>query len=182
MNDTAPSADTAFLLDTAEQLAPYGADHVALYQYWQRLCAAAQDLPQGGLPPWRSFDPLAVPQHLACLWVVEVHGDMTAIGAALRLRYRLVGTRVVASLGRETTGLWFEEAWPHLAGDPAYTRRYGETLAQARPSFRRGKPRMVAQRDWGLIENLFLPFRHPGMAGIIVGFSHLYDQAGRRIY
>ncbi|MBP7063325.1 PAS domain-containing protein [Ferrovibrio sp.] len=163
--------NTTFPIEAAEALAPYGADHVALFQYWQLLRDAA-----GGLPPWRSFDPIQVPQHLACLWVVEVHE------APRRLRYRLVGTRIVASFGHETTGKWFDEIWPHLAGQPDYTQRYTDAIAQVRPNFRRGKPRMIAQRDWARIENLFLPFQHPGLGGIIAAYSHLYDQDGRRIY
>jgi len=152
-----------------EDLAAYGADYVSLYRYWLELGAGA-----AGAPFWNTFDPIALPRHLSRLWVIEVHG------APPRLRYRLVGTDIVASYGHDPTGRWLDEVWPHLESD--YGNRHLEALQSGQPSFRRGRPRMVLNREWGLIENLMLPFRHADCLGVVAGYSHLYNIDGRRIY
>jgi len=151
--------------------ASLGADHLTLYDYWASLAAP------GELPQWRSFDPLGIPPSLLSrLWVTEVHIDPP------RLRYRLVGTQIVASYGWDPTGRDFTEVWPKLASMPGYADRYIEAIQSHQPNFRRGKPLLATEHSWGLIENLMLPFQHPGVFGIVLGHSRLFNAQGRTIF
>jgi len=156
-----------FTPSSAAELLERGADYAALFEYWQGLRG------EDALPDWRSFDPIQMPKHLSRLWAIEVHEPF-------RLRYRVVGTDITSSYGRDPTGRWVDEVWPNFG--PDYGRRYRDTVASAAPSFRRGKPRMMAQREWGMIENLVLPFRFKGLFGLVLGYSHLYDAEGQQIY
>lgn len=162
------SAIPLFHPTSPEDLAPYGGDYVALFRYWLTLGV------DSGPPLWGRFDPIALPRHLSRLWVIEVHGE------PLRLRYRLVGTHIVTSYGHDPTGRWLDEVWPHLESD--YGGRHLDALQSGKPNFRRGRPRMVLNREWGLIENLLLPFRHTECLGVVAGYSHLYNTEGQVIY
>jgi len=156
-----------FTPHTASDLLEWGQDYAALFAYWQELRGPDR------LPDWRRFDPIRMPKHLSRLWAIEVHEPY-------RLRYRLVGTHISGSYGRDPTGKWVDEVWPHFG--PEQGTRYREAVASAEPSFRRGKPRMMVQREWGMIENLVLPFRHEGLFGLVLGYSHLYDADGQSIF
>lgn len=154
-----------------DMAAELGEDHLKLYDYWAGLAAPGQ------LPFWRDFDPLGVPPALLSrLWVTEVRIDPP------RLRYRLVGTQIVASYGIDTTGRDFAEVWPHIAVRPSYADRYIDAVRTGIPNFRRGKPILVTQHNWGLIENLMLPFQHPGLFGIVLGHSRLFSAQGKVIF
>ena len=50
------------------------------------------------------------------MWMLDVHRD------PLRYRYRLCGTEMVRSLGREVTGIWLDEAHPQLIENPRFAR------------------------------------------------------------
>jgi hypothetical protein len=62
--------------------------------------------PLGRLPGRRNFDPVDVPQLLACINLV----DVVAEGGRRRFRYRLHGTRQTELAGRDVTGLFVEDA------------------------------------------------------------------------
>ena len=62
--------------------------------------------PAGGLPNRRDFDPAAVKALLPHLIIVDVEPD------PFRIRYRLVGTRVVDFTGFEFTGRYLDEFIP----------------------------------------------------------------------
>jgi hypothetical protein len=92
-----------------------------------------------------------IPELLPTLWLLDVQHE------PFRLRYRLVGTGVVAARGRDQTGQWLDEAHPEVKDDPSYLERYRAVVATGIPSWRRGKPRFWFHEDYGLIENLILP-------------------------
>lgn len=163
----ARTAIEPFTPRSASELLEKGADYAALFDYWQSLRGAE------ALPDWRRFDPIQMPKHLSRLWAIEVHEPF-------RLRYRVVGTHISASYGRDPTGRWVDEVWPHFGQQQG--GRYREAILRAEPAFRRGKPRMMVQREWGMIENLVLPFRLEGLFGLVLGYSHLYDADGQQIY
>ncbi|MBV8492052.1 MAG: PAS domain-containing protein, partial [Alphaproteobacteria bacterium] len=66
----------------------------ALYDYWRSVS------PPDRLPGRQHIAPEAVPALWSRLWMLDVYRD------PLRYRYRLCGTEVVRSLGREMTGQW----------------------------------------------------------------------------
>lgn len=69
----------------------------ALRRYWQRKC------PDGSLPLRAAIDPTEIPQLLPYLVIAEIEA------APLRVRYRLVGTRVVESNGADFTNRYLDE-------------------------------------------------------------------------
>src|SRR5215813_216703 len=91
--------------------------------YWRAIHPAA-----GVLPGRQHFDPMAIPDVLPGIWLLDVERE------PLRLRYRLAGTRIVESIGREVTGLWFDEVHPELARQAGYLDRYRTVIEMREPS------------------------------------------------
>lgn len=86
------------------------------YAYW------AGRAPCTGWPRRRDIDPLDMPDLLAYLMLVEVHGE--------RYRYRLVGTQVTDALGMDPTGRFMDE----LPADAPFTglmKRIHDAVARA---------------------------------------------------
>jgi hypothetical protein len=123
----------------------------ALFGYWRDIAP-----PGGGLPGRQHVDPMAIPALLPDLWLLDVHRN------PLRLRYRVVGTRMVDAIGRETTGEWLDEAHPDVAGNAAYFERYRQVCDTRLPSWRRGVPRLALRTDFNTLESLFLPLARDG--------------------
>jgi hypothetical protein len=65
---------------------------LGLYDHWRALA------PPGAVPSWRSFDPTAVAPCIGSLLVADLEVD------PFRVRYRLVGERLIALYGRDLTG------------------------------------------------------------------------------
>lgn len=120
------------------------------YRYWQEIH------PPHGLPGRRHLDPLAIADLLPGIWLLDIQPD------PFRLRYRLVGTRVVDAIGREVTGQWVDEAHPHLTADPAFFERYRGVAEMGMPSRRRGKVKAWTPDDYREIENLAVPLASDG--------------------
>lgn len=121
-----------------------------VFEYWQ------SKHPRDSLPGRQHVDPLEIPDLLPTLWLLDVQPE------PFRLRYRLLGTGVVAARGRDHTGQWLDEAHPEIKADPGHLDRYRAVVATKTPSWRRGKPRFWFHRDYGLIENLVLPLASDG--------------------
>ncbi len=122
-----------------------------MYQYWQAL-RPAPDL----LPGRQHLDPLQIPDLLPGIWLLDIQRE------PFRLRYRLAGTRIVEAIGREVTGLWLDEAHPHLAAHPDYYDRYQSVMGSGVPNRRRGQARMWQHEDYREIENVIFPFAANG--------------------
>lgn len=122
------------------------------YQYWRHIH------PPQGLPGRHHFDPLAIASLLPNVWLLDVQRD------PFRLRYRLVGTRIVDAIGCEVTGRWLDEAHPHLLSDPNFFSRYRAVTESKIPSHRRGRPRAWMPEDYREIENLAVPLAADGEA------------------
>jgi len=121
-----------------------------LYRYWVTL----HD-PSICAPLRRRFDPIAVPQLLSHLWMLDIQHE-----PEFRLRYRLLGTRVEQVLGRALKGQWLDECHP-WAKHPTYFVRYREVMDTGIPSWRKGPP-MFWHDKVGVIENVILPLSESG--------------------
>ncbi len=146
-------------LPAAAPLPECDARVAALHAYWRSIS------PLGRLPGRQHFDPTAIPQLLPYLRLYDVHRD------PLRFRYRLVGTEIVRILGRDTTGLWMHEAFPHAPDTPSY-RQLVAVATQGGIAYRRGFPVLIVPKDHLLSERLALPLAQNGHeVDIILGLT-----------
>lgn len=144
--------------------APMYADMIRLFDYW---CAIA---PPGGLPGRRHFDPLAIPDLLPRVWMLDVYR------APFRLRYRLCGTTLVESLGQDPTGRWLDEIHDG-ARDPRYFDRYRHMVEAGVATWRRGRAHFRHDKSWMVLENLMLPFAADGRTvDLILALTRRHDR------
>jgi len=121
-----------------------------LYRYWVTLRGP------GVFAPLRHrFDPVAVPQQLSHIWMLDIQHE-----PEFRVRYRLLGTKVEEVLGRALRGRWLDEchSW---ARHSSYFTRYREVAETGVPSWRKGPP-MFWHDKVGVIENVILPLSETG--------------------
>lgn len=62
--------------------------------------------PGGELPAREAFDPLLLKPYLPHIYIVAYEA------ATDRYRYRLIGTEITATYGRDSTGKYFDEIYP----------------------------------------------------------------------
>lgn len=131
-----------------------------IYLHWRAMH------PPGALPGRQHFDPLAVARFLPGIWLLDVQLY------PFRLRYRLVGTRMVEGIGRDVTGQWMDEAHPELVANPAYLARYLAVCETGTPSWRRGRAQLAIRADFQTLENLLLPLASDGQTvDMILAFT-----------
>ena len=145
------------------------------YDYWVSIA------PPGKLPGRQHVIPEDLGSLLPRLWMLDVHRD------PLRFRYRLAGTYVVWSLGREVTGQWVDELHPecplkailhdrycHAAETGRPSWRHGETIWERRPGYRWNRV-----RHFLAVENCIMPLATDGRTvDILFGASVLFDTEG----
>jgi len=137
--------------------------------YWRTIHPSP-----GVLPGRQHLDPMAIPDVLPGVWLLDVQRT------PLRLRYRLAGTRIVESLGREITGAWFDEVHPEMAQQPGYLDRYIGVVETREPSWRSGKPKLWVRRGCSELENVVLPFAADGaQVDMLMAVTVLYWLDGR---
>ena len=112
------------------------------------------------------------------LWMLDVHRNPS------RFRYRLAGTLVTWSLGREVTGHWVDELHPDCALKPILHDRYCFAAQTGRPTWRHGEtiwerrpdqPR-TRHRHFLTVENCIVPLAADGeTVDILFGASVLFD-------
>jgi PAS domain len=139
-----------------------------LHDYWKRVH------PASGLPGRQHVDPLAIPDLLPNLWLLDVERD------PFRLRYRLVGTRITELSGRELTGLFLDEAHPHATEIPDFFRRFRAVVETGQPSWRRGVPTLyLHHKDFTTIERAALPLARDGVSvDMILAMTVFYQPDG----
>ena len=138
-----------------------------LHRYWQSIA------PPNALPGRQHFDPVDIPELLSCLWLLDVQRS------PFRLRYRLTGTAIVEALGREVTGQWLDEAHPHIEDRAGFIARYAGVVERGQLSWRKGYPRLWTHRDFGIVENLLLPFARDGhTVDMLCALTVLYRRDG----
>lgn len=159
-------------LDTGIDTAAWHGRATRLYRYWLSIHP-----PEGGLPGRRHFDPVAVAGLLPGIWLLDVQR------LPFRLRYRLVGTGIIEAIGHEVTGLWLDEAHPHIRDNAVFFGRYQQVAETGVPSWRKGKPLLWTHRDFGTIENLLLPLAKDGCeVDMLCAFTVFYRPDGSVAY
>ncbi len=129
-----------------------------LNDYWRSIH------PRDGLPGRQHLDPLAIPDILPHLWLMDVQRG------PFRLKYRLLGTLLVEWIGKDHTGRWLDEVHPHVleSADPlaqgtGALPRLKSVVDTGVPNWRRGKPTLfLAHKDFVEIERLVLPLASDG--------------------
>jgi hypothetical protein len=89
---------------------------------------------------------------------------MLDVAEPFRLRFRLIGTRVAEQIRADPTGLWLDEAMPHLARDAAFMGRYRQVVSERRPLWTVGPADIRPDNPVYAVENLTLPFTAGGPA------------------
>ncbi len=79
---------------------------VRLYRHWETVRGTRS------MPSRAEFDPLALPDLLGNLLLIDVMRD------PLRFRYRLIGSRLTERVGRDMTGRFFDDV-----PEPVYRER-----------------------------------------------------------
>ncbi len=82
---------------------------LAVHAYWRGKCG------DGRLPGRADIDPLDLAPHLGNLVLIDVERS------PLRLRYRLIGTRITRAMDRDSTGKYYDEIYPESLLEAIYT-------------------------------------------------------------
>lgn len=144
----------------------------ALHAYWRSLCS-----PERRLPGRRDFNPLSVSALLPNIWLIDVARE------PLRFRYRLIGTRIVDTLGGERTGQWLHEAHPEFDLSAPQFAHYTYVVETRQPSWRRGKPMLMSYVERCMeLERIFLPLAEDGTTvDVILAMTLMFDADGREM-
>jgi hypothetical protein len=111
--------------------------------------------PADGLPGRQHFDPIAIPRLLANVRLLDVVGDPP------RFFTRVMGTRLRDFYGKEHTGHWYDEMFPHFVESQTH-RDLVKTVETGRPIWRRGKPNLNYEKEFLVLERVFLPLASDG--------------------
>ena len=174
IGDTAPDAAAEFGACTGYET-PEG--HTGwhplvcrLYDYWRSIA------PPGRLPGRQHLVPEDIAPLWSRAWMLDVFRD------PLRYRYRLCGTEVVRSLGREVTGEWLDEVHPGLIADPQSHQRFHFMVETGCPTWCRGLPLFARDPNPQMIETCIVPLAGDGRTvDKMLAVSVLFDRAGRPI-
>lgn len=140
------------------------------YEYWRSVA------PEGQLPGRQHIHPEQIPGFLSRLSLFDVYRD------PLRFRYRLCGTELVRSLGREVTGMWLDEAHPQAVAKPESRERFRFIVETGQPTWRKGTPLWSRHPDHRTIETCIVPLAGDGRTvDKILAFCILFDSQGRPI-
>jgi hypothetical protein len=138
------------------------------FDYWVAIAPPAR------LPGRQHVAPEQIPRLLSRIWMLDVYRD------PLRYRYRLCGTEMVRSLGREVTGTWLDEVHPELIANPEPRDRLRFAVEQAAATWRRGPPLWMRDRRHRTIETCIVPLAADGVTvDKLLAFSVLFDANGR---
>jgi hypothetical protein len=139
-------------------------------EYWLSVT------PRGQLPGRQHVRPEELVPLLPRLWMLDIYRD------PLRFCYRLVGTNIVQSVGRELTGRWLDEAQPEVVATPMAYNRYRFIAETGRPTWRRGRIYWKRDPKQRTIENCLVPLATDGMTvDKIFAVSVAFDASGREI-
>ena len=116
-----------------------------LYDYWRSL------VPPGRLPGRADLVPEDIAPLWSRTWMLDVFRD------PLRYRYRLCGTEMVRSYGREVTGRWLDEVHPALIANPQSRERFRFMAETGRATWRRATPLWTLDPKQHMIETLIVP-------------------------
>lgn len=111
--------------------------------------------PPQGLPGRQHFDPRDVRGLLANLRLLDVSGNPP------RFQVRLFGTRLVEFFGRDLTGHFYDEAFDGFIGSRT-EKDFLTSMATGQPSWRRGKPLFMYEKEFQTVERVILPLAADG--------------------
>ncbi len=124
---------------------------LGLLEYWEGL----QREP-GKLPGRQHLDPVDIPTRVLPYVVIsDVERD------PFRVRFRLVGTRVVAGSAFDFTGRYGDEVCLPERRPEVYGRAERVCVERV-PCFRRGPPRVFAHHDSVAVQAMLLPLARDG--------------------
>jgi hypothetical protein len=145
-----------------------------LVREFHDYCSAVA--PPDCLPGRQHIHPEEIPVFLSRMWMLDVYRD------PLRFRYRLCGTELVRSLGREVTGMWLDEAHPQLLEKPESLERFRFMVESGQATWRKGPPLWLRHPDHRSIETCIVPLATDGRTvDKMLGFCLLFDSQGRPI-
>lgn len=107
------------------------------------------------MPARSDLDPLEMPEHLGWIILTEV------LGNPLRFRYRLVGSEITRSIGRDSTGRFLDELYAADRYD-AITKPFRWVATHRRPLRAVGRL-WFAHREWLSFETAELPLAKDGV-------------------
>lgn len=141
-------------------------------EIWERI-RPAPDL----LPGRQHFQPTLVPGILPDITLVEVVRT-----PAIRLRYRLQGTRLVDLVGASLTGRWLDEVNEGFVGSSA-EQSFERCINGRTPNWRRGRPQLTPLAKYAEIERVLLPLAQNGVVvDMVLVVSIFYSRAGFPLY
>lgn len=110
-----------------------GSPHVsALAEYWNRKRGARS------MPARADIDPTEIPRLLPCLGLAQIESD------PFRVRYTLVGTKIVESAGFDYTGYYLDELDFEGEADTDWLAVYRDLAEGRQPIYGRCQYRTVA--------------------------------------
>jgi hypothetical protein len=140
------------------------------YDYWRSVA------PSGRLPGRRHVAAEALAPWWPRVYLLDVFRD------PLRYRYRLCGTELVRSIGREVTGAWLDEVHPQFLANPLSRDRFRLMAETGRPTWRRGPPLWARHPDHRIIESCIVPLAADGQrVDKLLALSVLFDAKGKLI-
>ena len=179
MGHPAPAATTEFGVWTGYHIPEDRTDWhplvCRLYDYWRSIAPDGR-LPGGRLPGRQHIVAEDIAPLWSHSWMLDVFRD------PLRYRYRLCGTDMVRSLGREVTGAWVDEIHPQLIANPQSRERLRFMAETGCPTWRRGPPLWTRDPKHRLIETCIVPLACDGRTvDKMLAVSVLFDCEGRPI-
>ncbi|HEX9462174.1 MAG TPA: PAS domain-containing protein [Alphaproteobacteria bacterium] len=155
-----------------ENLATWHPKIRELYEYWTKIHPAA-----GKLPGRAHFDPMRVAHLLPHVMLLDVEGRPP------RFRYRLIGTRMVDSLGADLTGKWLDQVHARDGTSSPQFPSYSKVAVEALPEWRRGKPHFSSYIDKCTeMERVFMPLAANGTdVDMILTIAVFFDRAGHEL-
>ena len=144
-----------------------------LYDYWRSVAPDGR-LPGGRLPGRQHVVAEDIARLWSRSWMLDVFRD------PLRYRYRLCGTEMVRSLGREVTGAWADVIHPQLVDNPQSRERLRFMAETGCATWRRGPPLWTRDPKHRMIETCIVPLASDGRTvDKMLAVSVLFDGDGR---
>lgn len=120
-----------------------------IVDYWRSIH------PASGLPGRQHLDPVDIPNLLSNIRLIDV------VGEPPRFRVRLMGTKLVAAVGKDCTGMWLDEAFAEF--DKSSSCLSLNTVVRTGTlNWRRGHPVMMYGKEFMIVERVYLPFARDG--------------------
>lgn len=140
-----------------------------IIEHWRAIAPAP-----GRLPGRQHFDPIAVPDLLPHLWLIDVERR-----PALRFRYRLIGTALIEAGVPMRRGDYFDEVTNQPAREEVASTLQS-VVSDRRLDWRRGTPKVAHAKHVSELERVMLPLAADGeTVDMLLGLTLFYWDDGR---